>query len=180
MPLLPKEPEIFPESIFAVREPWRVAHVRSRQEKVLGRHLLRLDVPFYSPQMQKTVARSGRRLVSHVPLFPGYVFFRGGAVARLAALRSEVVANLIEVEDQELFGAELRQIRQLQMAGASLIPVEELAAGDVVRISNGPFAGYNGTVVRTARGDRLLVLLSLLQRVLAVEFPRSAVRRKPA
>src|SRR5437762_11219050 len=100
MPLLPKEAEIFPESIFDLDQPWRVAHVRSRQEKVLARHLLQSSVPLYLPQIEQSVTRAGRRLVSHVPLFAGYVFFRGGRDARLQALRSNVVANLIEVEDQ--------------------------------------------------------------------------------
>ena len=39
MPLLPKEPEIEPETIFELPDPWRVAHVRSRQEKVLARQV---------------------------------------------------------------------------------------------------------------------------------------------
>ena len=50
MPLLPKEPQISPETIFDSPDPWRVAHVRSRQEKVLARHLLQNDIAFYLPQ----------------------------------------------------------------------------------------------------------------------------------
>jgi len=178
MPLLPKETEIFPEVIFDLTEPWRVVHVRSRQEKMLARHLLQNGIPFYLPQMKKTITRSGRRLVSHVPLFPGYLFFRGGQAARQAALRSNVVANVIEVEDQELLGGELRQIRKLQLAGASLIPVETFVPGDSVRIIEGVFAGYQGSVVRTGRGDRLLVSVSLLRKAIAVEFPGGALKRR--
>jgi transcriptional antiterminator RfaH len=178
MPLLRKEPEIFPDDLFDAREPWRVAHVRSRQEKVLARHLLRHGVPFYAPQMERTVVRGGRRLTSHLPLFAGYVFFRGDAAARQTALRSNVVARLIEVEDQGLLEAELHQIRQLQLAGASLIPVEEFAAGDAVRIGEGAFAGYQGTVVRGGRGDRLVVSVSLLRKSVAVEFPKEALKRR--
>ena len=177
MPLLPKEPEVFPESLFDLDEPWRVAHVRSRQEKVLARHLLQKDVGYYLPQIDKNVQRAGRRFVSHVPLFAGYVFFRGGAGARQTALRSNVVAHLIEVENQQRLQEELWQIRALQLAGASLIPVDELVPGDAVRVTGGAFAGYQGTVVRTARGDRLLVAVSLLRKTVAVEFPRGAVKR---
>jgi transcription antitermination factor NusG len=178
MPLLPKEPEIFPEGIFDSPEPWRVAHVRSRQEKVLARHLLQHGIPFYLPLSEKTVVRGGRRFVSSLPLFAGYVFFRGGAAARQAALRSDVIANLIEVEDQEQLSDELRQMRRLQLAGASLTPVEELLTGDPVRITAGAFAGYQGTIARSARGDRLLVSVSLLRKAVAVEFPRTALKRR--
>jgi transcriptional antiterminator RfaH len=178
MPLLGKEAEIHPESIFDLDEPWRVAHVRSRQEKVLARHLLQSSVPFYLPQIERSVTRDGRRLVSHVPLFAGYLFFRGGRDARLQALRSNVVASLIEVEDQLRLGAELHQIRQLQLMGASLIPLPEFAVGDPVRITEGAFAGYQGIVVRTGKRDRLMVSISLLRKTIAVEFPRTAINRR--
>jgi transcription antitermination factor NusG len=178
MPLLPKETEISPQSIFDLDEPWRVAHVRSRQEKVLARHLVQHSVPFYLPQIERAVTRSGRRFVSYVPLFPGYVFFRGGREARQQALRSDVIANLIEVEDQLSLGSELQQIRRLQLMGASLTPLPEFAAGDPVRITEGAFAGYEGIVVRTSKRDRLLVSISLLRKTVAVEFPHEALHRR--
>jgi len=178
MPLLRKEPEIFPEDLFEARQPWRVAHVRSRQEKVLARHLLQHGIAFYLPQMERSIVRGGRRFTSHLPLFGGYVFFRGDAAARQAALRSNVVARLMEVEDQALLNDELLQIRKLQLAGASLIPVVEFVAGDPVRIEEGAFAGYRGTVLRDARGDRLLVSVSLLRKSVAVEFPRQVLKRQ--
>jgi transcription antitermination factor NusG len=178
MPLLRKEPEIFPEGIFDAPDPWRVAHVRSRQEKLLARHLLQHGVAFYLPQMERTVERGGRRVTSHLPLFGGYVFFRGDAASRQTALRSNVVARLIEVEDQALLNDELQQLRRLQLAGASLVPVEEFVPGDPVRIAGGAFDGYHGTVVRGARGDRLLVSVSLLRKSVAVEFGRAALKRR--
>src|SRR5436853_2850088 len=151
MPLLPKEPEIEPETIFELSDPWRVAHVRSRQEKLLARHLSDGGVAFYLPQIEKATLRGGRRFVSWRPLFAGYVFFRGGREAGQRALRSNVVASLIEVEDQTRLDAELKQIRQLQLMGASLIPLAEFAVGDAVRIDEGAFAGYEGIVTRTAK-----------------------------
>src|SRR5713101_3874050 len=93
MPLLPKEDDLFPDELFALPEatfPWHVAHVRSRQEKVLARRLLERQVPFYVPQIERLTERSARRFRSYVPLFAGYVFFRGGDRALDAALRSGV------------------------------------------------------------------------------------------
>jgi transcription antitermination factor NusG len=178
MPLLPPQPQIVPESLFDLSERWSVAHVRSRREKLLARHLLQNGVPYYLPQMEKSVQRAGRQFVSHVVLFAGYVFFRGGAAERRIVLRSNVVANLIEVENQALFGEELRQIRRLQLEGASLAPVEELTPGDAVRITEGAFAGYHGVVVHGRRGDRLLVSISLLCKTVSVEFAREALARR--
>jgi transcription antitermination factor NusG len=180
MPLLRAETEIFPETMLDSSDVWWVAHVRSRHEKMLARQFLQRGIPFYLPQIEKTTIRASRRFVSFVPLFPGYVFFRGGAGARTFAERSDAVAGVIPVEDQDLLTDELRQIRRLQLAGASLQPVEEIASGDAVRITDGAFAGYHGTVVRTTRGDRLLVAVSLLRKVVAVEFARGTLKRRRA
>jgi transcription antitermination factor NusG len=182
MPLLPKEPDLFPDDFFALSVdsfPWHVTHVRCRQEKVLARRLLDQEVPFYLPQTERVAERSSRRFRSYVPLFPGYVFFRGGSRARDVALRSGVTVRIIGVDDQELLGAQLAQIRRLQLAGASFEVYEDLLPNDPVRIMNGPFRGYEGTVVRSGRGERLVVALSLLRKSFAVEFDRPVLRRAP-
>lgn len=179
MPLLPKEIDLFPDELFALPPdfPWHVAHVRSRQEKVLARALLEQRIPFYLPQIERVVERASRRFRSYVPLFAGYVFLRGDERARQLALRSGVTAQMIAVDDQELLGGQLEQIRRLQLAGASFEVYEELAPNDVVTIAEGPFRGYTGSVVRSGRGDRLVVALSLLRKNLMVEFARPALRR---
>ena len=180
MPLLPKEADLFPDDLFALpveQFPWCVAHVRSRQEKVLARRLFHKQIAFYLPQVERVVERSSRRFRSYLPLFAGYLFFRGDDEARDVALRSGVVARLIDVDDQPLLNEQLAQIRRLQLAGASFEVYEDLLPDDVVAITEGPFRGYVGSVVRSARGDRLVVSLSLLRKSVAVEFNRPVLRR---
>jgi transcription antitermination factor NusG len=182
MPLLPKQPEIAPEEIFSLGDdqPWRVAHVQSRQEKALARHLLRHAIPFYLPQIQRTVLRAGRKLVSYLPLFPGYVFFRGAEGVRPEVLRSGVTASIINVDDQQLLARELRQIRELQQSGASLVPSDELVVGDPVEITDGPFRGYVGVIMRESNGERLIVSVSLLRKSVSVNFDPSVLKRRRA
>jgi transcription antitermination factor NusG len=178
MPLLKSEPDAFPENVFALpaeTSPWWVAHVRSRQEKALARHLHPLGVPFYLPQREHAVRRHGRTRRSYLPLFPGYFFFRGGAAERIAALRSNLVVKVLEVSNQELLSEELGQLRQLQLAGASLEPWETLVEGAPVRIVEGAFQGYFGVVVRGGERPRLVVSVSILRKAVAVELDRSAV-----
>src|SRR5581483_11317320 len=102
--------------------PWWVAHVKSRQEKLLARHLREHGVAVYLPQMEKKTRRAGRTLISYLPLFSGYVFFRGERDARLVALKSNVVVNLLEPADQDEISAELKQLRDLQLSDAELVP----------------------------------------------------------
>jgi len=176
---LPKETEIAPPDLFDLPPElgWRVAHVRSRQEKVLARFLLQRHIAFYLPQTTHETRSGGRTRTSWLPLFPGYVFFRGDRNARSIVVRSDLAANIIDVADQSLLHGELRQIRQLQLSGASFLHYDDILPGEPVRIMEGAFEGYTGIVIPGARGDRLLVSISLLRKNVAVEFGRAILKR---
>jgi transcription antitermination factor NusG len=181
VPLLKRGPEVFPQSLFdlpAVDAPWTVAHTRSRQEKALARHLEPLGVAFYLPQYEHRVRRSGRQFVSYIPLFPGYLFLRCDAAARDSVFRSGLVVRMLDVRDQALLDGELRQLRSLQQMGARLEPYESLVPGDLVTITDGPFRGHRGRVVREQSGLRLIVSISMLRQSVAVEFDRSCLERE--
>lgn len=178
MPLLKREPEISSENLFKLAEnelPWWVAHVKSRQEKAFARQLRFSSVPYYLPQHEKRVHRSGRTFVSYLPLFPGYVFFRGDHEGRHAALRTNVLVRLLPVQDQARLTQELAQLRALQESGAPLVPHPFLRPGDAVLISEGPFKGYTGVVIREKGRLRLAVAISMLGKAASVEFDREAL-----
>jgi transcription antitermination factor NusG len=178
MPLLKWNVDLFPAGLFELPEndfPWWVAHVRSRQEKALARNLFPLEIPFYLPQREKRIRRAGRAFVSYIPLFPGYLFFRGSVAQRSAALRSKLIVKVLDVTDQGLLAGELLQIRRLQETGADLVPFHDLVPGDPVRVIDGPFKGYTGVVLRARGKVRLLVSISMLMQVVAVEFEREVV-----
>src|SRR5579885_1847317 len=90
MPLLPLEPFVHtvdllptPSQASQALGSWWVLHTRPRAEKALARKLLALRQDFFLPLYQKRLRIRGRSLTSYVPLFPGYVFLRGDAAARL-------------------------------------------------------------------------------------------------
>jgi transcription antitermination factor NusG len=175
VPLLKRGPEIFPQALFDLSEdesPWFVAHTRSRQEKALARYLMPLEIPFYLPSSENRVRRGGRNFVSYLPLFPGYVFLRGSAAERGAAVRSNMIVRLLDVPDQGLLHGELRDLRRLQLSGATLVPAPALFPGDAVRVTDGAFRGYTGTVLSEHGRLRLIVSISMLRQSVAVEFDR--------
>ena len=183
MPLLKREVEMSPLDLFDLGEadrPWWVAHTRSRQEKALARYLLPLGVPFYLPQHEKRVRRASRSLVSHLPLFPGYVFFRGSLGERQTALRSRLIVQVLEVPNQPLLQRELSQLHQLRQSGATIVPYEEFRPGDPVRITEGPFEGYSGVVIRPKARLRLMVSITMLRKTVAVEFDREVLTSPPS
>ncbi|HEV3075627.1 MAG TPA: transcription termination/antitermination NusG family protein [Thermoanaerobaculia bacterium] len=182
MPILKSEVALSPPDLFDLPDlPWRVAHVRSRQEKELARLLLRLNVPFYLPLAEKQVRRAGRRFVSFLPLFPGYLFFRGargplGLPAESGAPRwDDRLVSTLEVPDQPRLDAELRVLWRLQQSGAAFEDFPYLAPGDAVAVIDGPFQGLRGTVLREKGRTRLVVSVSFLRQSVAAEFEREAL-----
>jgi len=178
VPILKREVDLFPSHLFELsrnEHPWWVAYVRSRQEKALARHLAGQEVGFYLPQAEKRTRRAGRTFVSSLPLFPGYLFFRGTAAARRAALRSDLIVQILPVRDQERLHGELESLRRLQEAGAALVPHPYLEIGDEVEIMDGPFRGWTGTVLREKGRLRLVVSVTFLRQSVAAELDREVL-----
>src|SRR2546421_13062830 len=115
MPVLPLEPFVFPADLF--RGPtapgparWWVLHTRPRGEKSLARKFLDRNLSFFLPLCKRHRRRPDRVLVSHLPLFPGYVFLFGDPQARLDALTTNLVLNCLPVPDQEQLFADLNRV----------------------------------------------------------------------
>jgi len=193
VPILKSEVALSPPDLFDLPDlPWRVAYVRSRQEKELARLLLRQDVPFYLPLQEKQAQRAGRRFVSFLPLFPGYLFFRGPrvppepATARPPVRWDELVVSVLEVPDQPRLAGELRTLWRLQESGAALVACPYVGPGDAVEVIDGPFRGLSGTVLRAKGRSRLIVSVSLLRQSVAAELGREVLaparpaRQRPA
>jgi transcriptional antiterminator RfaH len=171
MPILPSEPNQFPESLFADAGPglpgehqWWVLHTKPRQEKSLARHMLEKQIPFYLPLLAQRVRMRNRVLTSHVPLFASYVFLLGTREERVAALATNRVVHSLEVKDQEELWQDLRQVSRLLASGAPVTPEDRLAPGDMVEIKSGPLAGLRGKILRTASGQRFAVQVNFIQR----------------
>ena len=182
MPLLGRETELHPGNLFESTEPggqWWVAYVRSRQEKALARHLLDRQVPYYLPMWEKRRRRSGRALISFLPLFPGYVFFQGWRRERRQALESNVVVKILDVKDQLRLHRELASLFLLRANGAPLVPYPYIGEGDQVEVAAGPFRGWTGSVVRQRGHFRLVVSVTLLRRSVAAEFDRDVLVPAP-
>jgi transcription antitermination factor NusG len=170
MPILPQEPNTFPEELFAADHPdlgervWWVLHTRARQEKSLARHLFLKQVPFYLPLIAKRGLQRGRVLTSYMPLFPGYLFLLGGREERLVAFTSNRVVQSLEVADQEKLWHDLSQVSRLIQSGAPITPVDHLEPGVLVEIQHGALAGLQGRILRAASGRRFVVEVDFIHR----------------
>jgi transcription antitermination factor NusG len=183
MPILKPEADVFPEGMFdllAEEYPWWVAHVRSRQEKLALREARHRGIPCFLPKYEKETRKDGRKRTSFLPLFPGYLFFRGQSEVRYEMLTTNLCVRILEVTDQGALHSDLLQIRKLQLAGLPLIALPEVKAGDPVRVTEGPFAGITGVVLKEKGKARLMVSVRFIHRAVCVELPRDSVIPEPA
>jgi transcription antitermination factor NusG len=184
MPILPAEPDLHPSNLWqlggqgAPDEVWWCLHTKPRQEKAIARALKVRDIAYYLPQVVK-VDRTpqGRKIRSIIPLFTGYLFLRGNDFARLEAIRTDRLANVLEIYEQDALIGDLRQIHQMLASGLTVLPELEMPVGTRVRIKTGPLMGMIGTVIRRCKRDHFVAIVQFLGRGATVELEDWQVER---
>ena len=165
-------PIIWPEvdSIRDFTGQWWVAHTKSRNEKALAHDLIHKNISYFLPMSWKVRRRSRRTIRSLLPLFSGYLFFCGHEHQRIELLRTNRVANLIEVKDQQKLIDELVQFEQALRTGTPLKPYKYIKAGQRCRVIAGPLTDLQGIVVRTKKATRLVLQIDILGQAASVEI----------
>jgi transcription antitermination factor NusG len=85
-------------------------------------------------------------------------------------LRTNRVANVIIVKDQEKLLKELIQFEQALRAGAPLTPYKYIKAGQRCRVVAGPLLGLEGIVIQIKNVSRLLLQIDMLGQAASVEI----------
>lgn len=149
---------------------WWVAHTKSRNEKALAHDLIGKNISYFLPMTWKVQHRSYRTIRSLLPLFSGYLFFCGQEKERVELLRTNRVANIIVVKDQQRLLGELLQIEQALAAGAPLTPYKYLKSGQRCRVIAGPLLNLEGIVITTKNQTRLILQIDMLGQAASVEI----------
>jgi len=176
MPILKEEPSLYPETLLdetpldVADRHWFALYTKARQEKSLARELLKHRIPFYLPLVKKANVSRGRKRISQMPLFGGYVFLFGADEERVRCLATNRISRVLAVERPEQLVFDLRQFRRLIAANAPLTIEARLAPGRRVRVRQGAFAGLEGTVLKRRGETRLLVAINFLQKGASVEI----------
>ncbi len=159
---------------------WYLVHAKPRQEKVALENLERQLYPCYLPVFRAEKVRRGVLSVTEEPLFTRYLFVQldtdckarswapihsTRGVARLVRFGSEPA----RVSDELI--AALRE-REAQTSEAKRL----FQSGQLVRMTEGPFAGVEG-IFQMADGQlRAMVLIEMLSRPVAVSVNPAALK----
>ena len=165
-------PIIFPEEtqIADFQGPWRVAHTKSRNEKALAWQMAKKDIPYFLPMTWKVSKRKRRTYRSLLPVFTGYIFFCGGEENRLKVLKTNRVANIIEVIDQARLLSDLTPIEKAIRQQQPLLPHKYIKKGQLCRVIAGPLMGIEGIVVTVRQNTRLVMQVEMLGQATSVEI----------
>ncbi len=165
-------PILFPEhnAIEEIESTWWVAHTKSRNEKALAWDLLKWNIPYFLPLVEKASKRNGRTYRTLLPLFGGYVFFSGDEHSRYKAFTTNRIAGVIPVIDQAGLIHDLSQIFLTLQSGVPLDPHPYLKHGDRCRVIAGPLCGVEGIFLNRKKQTKLILQINILGQAAAVEM----------
>lgn len=183
MPILGQESDIFPEDLFSQAESlmgndrkWYCVYTMSRREKDLMRKLHVSKIPFYGPVFEKKHrSPNGRLRRVFMPLFPNYVFMLANEDERYQAMTSNCISKCTVIEEPDSLIQDLKQVAHVIAAGVGLTPEARLQPGNPIRVKTGPFAGYEGTVIRREGKTRLLLAVRFLEQGISIGMEEGLV-----
>lgn len=156
---------------------WYMLHVRPRSEKTVGRHLRVLRC-WHVLLLKKVVRKVQRRkVVHHLPVFPGYLFAKMNADERIGLLRTGHLLRTQPVSEPRLLIHQLRQIAHAGRRGSIVRTGPLYTAGELVRIQAGPFYGIEARVKRDTGGNTVVLNVDLLGQSVEVALTSADIVR---
>lgn len=170
-----------PEPSLKTSLPWYLVETPGNAERMAAAHLTRQHFHVYLP-MRASLDKNVRKARA-VPLFPHYLFIAIDLHApRWSDIRSSIgVRSILQAGGKPAAAPDglVESIRARERFGLVEIPTidpDAMKRGDVVRISDGQFKGFDGVFDRQDN-KRIMVLLSLFGRQSHVNLPAKYVRK---
>jgi len=181
--LKPEEnpPTIWPpdKSITDFQGTWWVAHTKSRNEKALAWQMQKKNISYFLPMAEKVYKKSRRVFRSMLPLFSGYLFFCCEESQRIEVLKTNRVASLIEVKNQEHLVQDLLPIEKAILSGAELAPFNYIKTGQRCKVIAGPLMGTEGLVTNDQNKTKLVLQIDMLGKATCLEIDSSLLEVIP-
>jgi len=169
MPFIEKTPD----------RSWGFAYLKPRTEKRVAEYLAGRGVPVYLPLLNKARLHHGTKIVTPIPMFPGYIFLAAGDQERTDLKRSE--RNFVHIEllrndaEEEQLVRELNNLRlfELEDMDREVLVNPGIQRGDKVTVTQGPLKGLQAEVIRRDDNRNAIIInVTILERT--VEYPVSA------
>ncbi|MFZ0738894.1 MAG: UpxY family transcription antiterminator [Candidatus Acidiferrales bacterium] len=159
---------------------WYAVYTRHQHEKTVARILTIKGFDTLLPLYQVPRRWQDRVKLLSLPLFPCYVFIKGGLERRLDIMTTPGIHALVTSAGQPaaIPPIEMEAIRRTVESGARVEPHPFLKSGEWVRVKYGPLAGVQGLLVRKKNLYRLVLSVEMLGKAVAVEVDAFLVERE--
>ena len=164
---------------------WYVLHSKPHKENQLNAYLQSQKLETFYPTLR--VQPVNPRASKIRPYFPGYLFVRADldevGLSALQWIPGAIGLVSFDGRPGTVPDHVIRELRQrterIQAAGG--LTLDGLKQGDPVRITHGPFAGYEAIFdLRLSGSQRVQVLLEMLGRLVKVRTSANAIEKRSA
>lgn len=161
---------------------WWAVYTRHQHEKIVAGMLSGKGLEVFLPLYESTHRWKDRNKQLSLPLFPCYLFVRGGHEHRLQVLTTPGVHMLLSTGERIAMvpESEILAIRRTVEAHVRIEPHPYLKCGERVRVKRGPLEGIEGILVRKRHQDRLVLSVEMLAQSVGVEIDALDVERAAA
>lgn len=159
---------------------WYLIHSKPNQESVAKEQLERQGYETYLPLAPTLRKNRGKSIRIIAPMFPRYLFIHlSNQTDDWRPIRSTIgVSNLVKFGMQPArVPDELVQaiINREDDEGIISIPKKSYESGETVRISTGPFEGYEAVFSSAEPKDRVIVLLKIAESHVKININQSDI-----
>jgi transcription antitermination factor NusG len=150
---------------------WYALHTRHQHEKTVDRILINKGFDTFLPLYSTTHNWKDRTKALSLPLFPCYVFLKGGIERRLQIITTPGIHGVVSSGGRPAVipDFEIEAIRRAVESGARVEAHPFLKCGNWVRVKCGPLTGIEGILVRKKNISRLVLSVEILGTAAAIE-----------
>jgi len=150
---------------------WCALYTRHQHEKTVAEMLSAKGLEVFLPLYDSQRKWKDRTKVLSLPLFPCYVFVRGGVSSRLQVISTPGVHMILCNGDRVAVIPEdqIEAIRKTVEGKLQVEPHEFVKCGERVRVRQGSLEGVEGLLVRKKSQFRLILCVDMLAQCVAVE-----------
>jgi transcription antitermination factor NusG len=167
------------ETMSTSHADWYAVHTRHQHEKTVGQILEEKGFEVILPLYQSARRWKDRTKTLSLPLFPCYVFLKGGLGRRIDILATPGIHGLVSTAGRPnpIPLAEIEALRRISAGDLNVEPHPFLNFGDLVRVKSGPLTGIEGILVRKKSLYRLILSVQMLGQAVAVEVDAILIER---
>jgi transcription antitermination factor NusG len=156
---------------------WWVLYTRHQHEKAVAEMLSAKDFEVFLPLYESVRRWKDRKKLLTLPLFPCYVFVKGGQDRRLQVVTTPGIHTILFHGESVAIvpEAEIQAIRKAVEGPFRVEPHPFLKCGERVRVTRGSLEGVEGILIRKKNLYRLVLSVDMMAQSVAVEIDATDV-----